>query len=439
MPLPRRGDRSRERQAGIVATPATTQPAPVAPIAPITAPAPEAPAVRLEAAQPETPAVAEQVSAVRPAQRVRRAVRKSRAPVRKAPARELAPAVEPPAPAPQRDPTPPPIALAPADATPAVEPEAPSTALVPPSGSLPSASSTGSDAIDAAAPAEALPPAVADTGQALAPQAPATETPSADVDTQAPEQDSAALPAPEASAADTGATVEPEDAAEVPAPEQGDEHAPAAVEEAIAEAADEPASPPVVRAPGQEQAKADAQERGLPWLSIALGALALILLGVLMTWRRRRRERLQKGRIDLDALRALHAEDGSTDDGWIQQAGRPSDEAPMQPEAQDDEPPVAAGEDAVHAVGVPEHGAERIGSGSSGVPGDNQQLPVDGEIEVEEAVNELDDVAARLAEAQSLLAQGRNQEAGASAQEIVDLCNVLEAELAELARRHPSE
>ena len=324
--------------------------------------------------------------------------------------------------------------------------EAPSQALVPPQ---------DRPAKESATRAAPTPPSAGVDATAARPSAttasPSASRPSVGAASQPERGASAAPPEKTADAAQAAAaagvaasTVTPASAPAVPA-----SAAVAAPSGPASEAASVPASvasqataAPTPKAPVPTTASSESEQDSLSGYWVGLGGAALVA-GALLAWRRRQRQQ-RNDYIDLASLRALQpAGDGVRDDIAVwpkppETAQAPEADALSRFPAQDEhtfgdslaqareaqQPPGGVAEEAAQAFEGSAHAS--VEHGSSAPHAEAGAATLAGEFEA---------LSARLSEARALLEQGRHEEAGASARDIVDLCEALEAELADLNRK----
>ena len=337
-------------------------------------------------------------------------------------------------------------------------PAPPARELVPPAGKTADApSATRHEAAPAAsvadkptasaalpvAPAQKEQPGAGGAGAASAAIAAATQAASA---APAASAASAVTPAPAASAA-----VPVADAASAPAAVASEAVAAASQTEAAsapASVASEPASAiaPVEPAAPQAAGGSDAggSDGGLPWYWVVLGAVALVV-GAFLALRRRRQR--SSAYPDLASLQSLQAGDGSLK---ARSMVRPTPQAP--------EPVAAYGQEGMEVVeqelpldvgtapAAPSTfaGAEMAGLHSDSTPfapeaqhvvADNGPASAEELAEASGYVPDYEGLSSRLADAFALLEQGRDDEAGASARDILAACDALEAELTGLNKK----
>ena len=323
--------------------------------------------------------------------------------------------------------------------------EAPSQALVPPQ---------DRPAKESATRAAPTPPSAGVDATAARPSAttasPSASRPSVGAASQPERGASAAPPEKTADAAQAAAagvaasTVTPASAPAVAA-----SAAVAAPSGPASEAASVPASvasqataAPTPKAPVPTTASSESEQDSLSGYWVGLGGAALVA-GALLAWRRRQRQQ-RNDYIDLASLRALQpAGDGVRDDIAVwpkppEPAQAPEADALSRFPAQDEhafgdslaqtreaqQPPRGVAEEAAQAFEDSAHAS--VEHGSSAPHAEAGAATQAGEFEA---------LSARLSEARALLEQGRHEEAGASARNIVDLCEALEAELADLNRK----
>ena len=319
--------------------------------------------------------------------------------------------------------------------------EAPSQALVPPQ---------DRPAKQSATPAAPIPPSAGVDAIAARPSATTASQPSVGAASQ-PERRVSAAPEKTADAAQAAAaagvaasTVTPASAPAVTA-----SAAVAAPSALASEAASAPASAasqvpaaPTPKAPVPATASSESEEDSLSGYWVGLGGAALVV-GALLAWRRRQRQQ-RNDYIDLASLRALQpAGDGVRDDIAVWPKPPESAQAPeagalsrfpaqdehafgdsLTPTPETQQPPAGVAEEAAQAfegsaLASVEHGSSTPHAEAGAVT----------------QAGEFEALSARLSEARALLEQGRHEEAGASARDIVDLCEALEAELADLNRK----
>lgn len=294
----------------------------------------------------------------------------------------------------------------------------PSTALVPPAGPSIDSLTAGQGAARSAG----APPAPAANGalpSAPAPVAPAVSAPAPAVAVAAAPAAAASAPLPAASEA-SAAIVQ----AGVPASTASDAG---------------PAQSEATASPVADRHEAAADD-GLPWYVWGLGALALVL-GALWAWRRRHPR--SDGFIDLESLRSLQPAEGSNKASAVVWPAPATPEHTPAVMAQEATQPWQAQSLGDYPTAPEKQIAEEAGAlepGSAAFTATPQ--PAEDESASEfAAVNDLsiaqgvENVSSRLADAQSLLEQGRHAEAATSARDIVDLCDSLEAELASVNKQ----
>ena len=290
------------------------------------------------------------------------------------------------------------------------------------------------------APAQKEQPGAGAAGAAAAAVAAATQAASA------ASAASAATPAPVASAAvpvaDTAsapAAVASEAIAAASQTEAASAPSSVASEPASAIAPVEPAAPQAVGGPD-----AGGNDGGLPWYWVVLGAVALVV-GAFLALRRRRQQ--SSAYPDLASLQSLQAGDGSLK---ARSMVRPTPQAP--------EPVAAYGQEGMEVVeqelpldvgtapAAPSTfaGAEMAGLHSDSTPfapeaqhvvADNGPASAEELAEASGYVPDYEGLSSRLADAFALLEQGRDDEAGASARDILAACDALEAELTGLNKK----
>lgn len=369
-------------------------------------------------------------------------------------ARHAAPAVAPPPRRPAKPHHAAPVLEAP-EAPRKPRPAPPARELVPPAGKTADAPSATRHEAAPSAPVAEKP-----TASAALPVAPAQkEQPGAGAAGAAAAAVAAATQAASAASAASAATPAPVASAAVPVADTAS--APAAVaSEAIAAAsqteaasapssvASEPASAiaPVEPAAPQAAGGSDAggSDGGLPWYWVLLGAVALVV-GAFLALRRRRQR--SSAYPDLASLQSLQAGDGSLK---ARSMVRPTPLAP--------EPVAAYGQEGMEVVeqelpldvGTPPAapstfaGAEMAGLHSDSTPfapeaqhvvADNRPASAEELAEASGYVPDYEGLSSRLADAFALLEQGRDDEAGASARDILAACDALEAELTGLNKK----
>ena len=369
-------------------------------------------------------------------------------------ARHAAPAVAPPPRRPARPHHAAPVLEAP-EAPRKPRPAPPARELVLPAGKTADAPSATRHEAAPSAPVAEKP-----TASAALPVAPAQkEQPGAGAAGAAAAAVAAATQAASAASAASAATPAPVASAAVPVADTAS--APAAVaSEAIAAAsqteaasapssvASEPASAiaPVEPAAPQAAGGSDAggSDGGLPWYWVVLGAVALVV-GAFLALRRRRQQ--SSAYPDLASLQSLQAGDGSLK---ARSMVRPTPQAP--------EPVAAYGQEGMEVVeqelpldvgtapAAPSTfaGAEMAGLHSDSTPfapeaqhvvADNGPASAEELAEASGYVPDYEGLSSRLADAFALLEQGRDDEAGASARDILAACDALEAELTGLNKK----
>lgn len=179
-----------------------------------------------------------------------------------------------------------------------------------------------------------------------------------------------------------------------------------------------------------------------PWWWIALGLAALSVLAWLLL---RRRLRGDASRPAGDRLQPWQPGPSFGDDPQPSDAAHPKSQQPNAADADADAGMAAA----VHRVDPPSHG-DRVGdhgrdggypvrgekvSGAVGGLADNRVPSGQADESADAHFASESEFSDRLTQAQTLLAQGRHAEAADAAREILQVCDVLEAELAALNKR----